>query len=110
MIELVQGDSRTVTVTVKTASGAAYDLTGCLVLATVKRAYEDADASALISATLTVSVPASGVAYWTITSAQTLPMLGLYKYDIQLKTAAGAIETLVVGDFNVLPHVTIRTT
>ena len=109
MLVVTSGDDRTVTFTIKTAAGAAYDLTGCTVFATVKRNTEDADASALISDSLTVSAPATGVAVWTIEAADTLYMLGLYKYDIQLKNSSNKIETILTDDFKVEPQVTIRT-
>lgn len=108
MISIVQGDDKTLTFKLKTSTGAAYDLTDCTLLVTVKKEYTDLDAAALISGTLTALVPGTGVAYWYIVPTNTKYMLGLYKYDIQLKTAAGLIQTLIVDDFLVTNEITIR--
>lgn len=110
MISIVQGDDKTFTFNIKTAAGAAYDLTGCTVFATVKKDSADTDASALIKKTLSVSVPASGIAYWYSLAADTKYMLGVYLFDIQLKTASGDINTLIVDIFMVTSEITIRTT
>jgi hypothetical protein len=108
MITIVQGDDRTITFTLKTAAGIAYDLAGCTLFVTVKRNYEDTDSQAVISDTLTVSVPASGIGYWILEPADTKNLLGLYKYDIQLKDAATKISTILVDEITVDPEVTIR--
>ena len=110
MIEITQGDDRTLSFTLKKASGAVYDLTSCTVFATVKRNLEDADASAVISSTLSSLVPTTGIALWTLVPTDTKYLSGLYKYDIQLKDNTGKITTLQIGDFLVDPEVTKRTT
>lgn len=108
MIEIVQGDDRSITFTFKTAAGAAYNLTGCTVFVTVKRNVEDADTT-LINTTMSLGTPALGIATWALVPADTKYMLGLYKMDIQLKTAAGLIYTVVRDDFMVLDERTKRT-
>jgi len=110
MITIVQGDDRTITFTLKTVTGAAYDLVDCTLFVTVKRFHEEPDASAVISDTLTVSVPATGIGYWVLEPADTKNLLGLYKFDIQLKDAGNKIKTVLVDELTVNPEVTIRVT
>jgi hypothetical protein len=108
MIEVVQGDDRTFTFTFRNTAGNVYNLTSCTIFVTVKRNIEDADASALISTTMTVSAPVTGVAVWAIVPAYTKYMLGLYKMDIQFKTSTGAISTVMRDDFYVVDKRTKR--
>jgi hypothetical protein len=108
VIEVTQGDDLTLTFTLKKAAGTAYDLTGASVFATVKRAIEDADASALISTTLSSIAPTTGVCLWALVPADTKYLSGIYKYDIQLKDNVGKITTVQSGDFYVKPEVTKR--
>lgn len=107
MISIVQGDDKVLTFSFKNSTGTAYDLTGCTIFVTVKRNVEDAD-SILINTTLASSAPATGVATWTLVPADTKYMLGLYKMDIQIKTAAGKINTVLRDDFQVLDERTKR--
>ena len=109
MIDVWQGDDVTLTFTLRKAAGTAYDLTGGTVFATVKRSVDDADASALISTTLTSASPTTGVCLWTLVPADTKYLSGMYKYDIQLKDNVGKIITLQSGDFLVKQEVTKRT-
>lgn len=110
LIEVTQGDDKTLTFFFTNVDETAYDLTGCTLFFTVKKNYEDADASALINTTLTLSAtPIDGTATLALVPANTKYMLGTYVYDIQLKTAAGKILTLVTDTFFVKPEVTIRT-
>ena len=109
MITVFRGDDLSLTFYFKDSTGAAIDLTGCTVFATVKSSVEDADASAKLSKTLTLT-PALGKAVLEATAAEMLYLRGQYVMDIQLKTAAGAIRTPFKSDFYVDEDVTIRTT
>jgi hypothetical protein len=71
MISIVQGDDKTLTFTFQTAAGTIYDLSNCLLLATVKRKVEDADADAVIATTLTIADPTLGIATWPILPDET---------------------------------------
>lgn len=108
-ISIVQGDDKVLTFTFKDAAGAAFNLTSYTVFYTVKKNLEDADAAALISGSLTVATPASGVGTWTLAAADTKYLLGEYFYDIQTKDGSGKIVTLIVDTFEVLPEVSKRT-
>jgi hypothetical protein len=111
VIEVVQGDDKDISFTLVDASKVPINLaTGALLFITVKKKYEDLDASAVISDILTISAPSTGVGVWTLESADTLGLLGTYVMDLQYKTPAGKIYTVYRGDFVVLPQVTIRTT
>jgi hypothetical protein len=94
MLTIVQGDNKTLTVTQKSTTGAAYNLTGCTLSIIVKRSYDDADASALITGSFTISTPANGIGVFEITPAMTQYMSGLYTIDIRLTiTATSAVYT-----------------
>lgn len=109
MIEVVQGDDKDISFALTDSSGVAVNLTGATLFVTVKRYVTDLDAAAVISGTLTVAVPASGIGVWSLVPANTLNLLGVYYMDIQYKTAAGKIYTVKRDTFIVNPHITIRT-
>lgn len=94
-MRLVQGDTKTLTITLKTTANAAFDLTGMTGAILVKRSYEDADAAALITGALTIASPSTGVGVFAITSAMTTYMIGLYVVDIRITiTATSAVSTV----------------
>lgn len=110
MITVFRGDDLSLTFTFKTALGAAIDLTGCTLFATVKSSIEDTDAQAKLSKTMTIVAPeTSGVAMLVVSAAEMSVLRGQYILDIQLKTAAGQIQTPFKSDFYVDEDVTIRT-
>lgn len=102
MIRLIQGDTKTLTFTLKTAAGAAFNLTGYTGAIMAKRNYDDADASAVISGALTISTPASGIGVYIITTAMTTYLSGLYMIDVRITlTSSGAISTVYRGELMV---------
>lgn len=111
MITVFRGDDLDLTLYFKESSGAAVDLTGCTIFATVKSSIEDPDASAVLTPVCTISSPeTAGIVTITATAVQMSALRGQYVLDIQLKTAAGKIQTPFKSDFYVDEDVTIRTT
>lgn len=111
MITVFRGDDLDLTISFKTVTGAAIDLTGCTLFATVKSSVEDPDASAALTPTATINSPESaGTCSVTATAIQMSALRGQYIFDIQLKTAAGKIRTPFKSDFYVDEDVTIRVT
>ena len=80
---------------------------------TVKRSMEsldETDADALISKTVTVHTdPTNGITVVPVEAADTNLPLGVYFYDVKVKTDAGRIFAVVRGKFNVVWRVTGRT-
>ena len=109
MLTVVRRDDKTFTFYFYDENGDAINLTGAALYTTVKQNIDDTDANAKISSDLTVTVPAtSGIATWTIVPADTQYLSGLYYWDVQMKSAAGKITTLIRDMLEVVPDVTVR--
>jgi len=108
MITIIKGNDKAIVFTLKTAAGAAYVLTGHALYGTVKQNYEDTDAQAKISDTLTLTTPASGIATWTIEDTDTTYMLGNYFMDVKLVLSTGGVYTVYRDILQVLDRVGIR--
>jgi hypothetical protein len=115
-IALVRGDTAPLLLEMVDAAGVAVDLTdyvggaGSLVL-TVKpqSAREDSDdAAAVCQVTGTSVAPATGVAAFAFTDAQTVACsLGtVYDYDVQADDGSGTVQTLLRGALRVVHDVT----
>ena len=109
VISMVRGDDEvwTLNVTEKTSPYGAVDITGCVVLFTVKDKY---DGTVIMQKTLALSTPLTGKAELTIDAADTASLANekqTYVFDIQVTKSAGSKrETLLKGKFIVLPEVT----
>ena len=104
-----RGDSGRLDVTVTSADGTAYDLTGATLFLTVKTALTVADASATLRKEVTShDDAAAGESHFDLATTDNATA-GTYYYDVQLKTAAGKIYTLFGGVWRVLADVTTRT-
>jgi hypothetical protein len=109
MLTVVRRDDKTFTFYFYDENGDAINLTGAVLYTTVKQNVDDLDANAKISTTLAVTAPETlGVATWTIVPADTQYLSGLYYWDVQMKSAAGKITTLIRDMLEVVPDVTIR--
>jgi hypothetical protein len=105
----VRGDSGRLDVTVASADGTAYDLTGATLFLTVKNALTDADASAVIRKEVTAhDNAAGGLSHFTITTSDNATAATRF-YDVQLKDSSAAVYTLFGGLWKVLADVTTRT-
>lgn len=95
-IELIRGDSRTITIPITNPDGTAKNLTGCTVYFTVNATKEPvSDASAVIAkSTTSFASPTTGIATISLTNADTQNITpGSYYYDVQLKDASGNISS-----------------
>ncbi len=98
-IEIIAGDDVELDFPITDGNGDPVDITGCLFWLTAKTAPEDADADALLqvssgAGTITIIDAAGGVPRAAIAGSLTKgKTLGRYYADIQMKTAAGKIET-----------------
>ena len=74
------------------------NITGATILFTVKNKPTDADASAVLSKTVTsLADPQNGEFKIELTDANTESLIGNYIYDIKIKLATGEIYTLAEG-------------
>ncbi len=109
MLTVVRRDDKVFTFYFYDEDGDPIDLTNCSLFTTVKQNQEDTDANAKISTTLTIVAPATGgIATWTLAPADTQYLLGVYYWDVQLKSSTGKITTLIRDRIEILPDVTIR--
>jgi len=103
-INVYQGDTPTITVTLLKPDGTPYDLTGSTVYFTVKNEYNDA--AFLIQKTQTVfAAPLTGVATFTLTAVDTAFACDQYLYDCEIQKS-GVLTTAVVGVFKIFPQTT----
>lgn len=112
-LSIVRGDSKSYQFTFRDASGAPVDITGWLVSMTVKANWAQEDAEAVVSIDVTEHIdPANGITLIALTPAAHTDGItpGKYYYDIQVKTAAGGITTIMRGPFSIEYDVTRRTT
>ena len=98
-LTVTRGDSEVFNVTFKDAAGAACDITGWTVTLTVKREKTDADAAAVVQKVVTAhAAPETGVAVIPLLPADTTALEPRgYWYDIQAKTDAGDVYTVLKG-------------
>lgn len=110
-LEFYRGDDWKLDVTLKDEDGLAIDLTGATVFFTVKENESDADTSAVITEDVTSHTdPTNGETSIEVSDTETDDVdPGTYYYDIQVKTAAGNIQTVVKGTLTVLTDITRRT-
>jgi hypothetical protein len=95
----------------------AYDLSGCTLWFTLKRAFGDADLDAElqhktgVGTGLLVTNAPGGLATHTISATETagLAVGLLYRYDYKLKAADGTLKPIEAGTLSVKPYVTRAT-
>lgn len=112
-ISITRGDDKSINFAFTDGNSAAIDITGYTLFFTVKEVTDTAsdDTAAVISKTVTSHTDAvNGLSSVTITNADSDITPDRYKFDVQLKTDAGSIKTVVKGDFIVSNDVTKRTT
>lgn len=109
-LNIYRGDDKSWTLTFKDSSGTAINITGYTVFFTVKKNKSDVEDDALITKDITSHSDAgNGQTTLSITNTESAIAVGEYWYDIQTKDGSGNINTVVVGNFNVLQDVTVRT-
>lgn len=109
-IDMVRNDNRTFTLTFTDENGSAIDITGFTCFFTVKVSMSDADVDAKISKTWSShSDPTNGITTFSLVPADTTNLSGMYYFDIQIKDLSSKIYTPMIGYFNVVEDVTLRT-
>jgi hypothetical protein len=105
----VRGDSGRLDVTVASADGTAYDLTGATLFLTVKNALTDTDANAVIDKEVTAhDNAAGGLSHFDLLTTDNATN-GRRFYDVQLKDSDAKVYTLFGGLWTVSQDVTTRT-
>jgi hypothetical protein len=106
-LEIIKGDTKPYTITVKNSTGTAFNLTGYTIKFSVKNHVDDTDAAAIISASGVITLPATGGIFTiNLTATQTNVAAGDYIYDIQIDNGSTVVKTIAKGTFRVLPDVT----
>jgi len=102
-LSIIQGDSKTYTLTFRDAAGTALNITGWTVYFTVKQNYTDPDVSAILSKTVTVHTdPTHGITAIELEHADTENLAsGNYFYSIQTLTNASKFYTLLRGNYKI---------
>jgi hypothetical protein len=109
-IQCRRGDTTSITIVLKNSAGVAINITGYTIWFTVKPFFNSTDTGATIQKKATVFTdPTNGTHTYTLTNTDTTISNGNYVYDIQVKDTSSVITTPIVGDFEVLPEVTIGT-
>ena len=109
-IQVRKGDTTTISVTFKDSNGAAINITSYTLWLTIKPNFNGTDVGATIQKKATVFTdPTNGTHLFTLSNTETAIPAMSYVYDIQVKDTNGVITTPIVGDFEVIPDVTIST-
>lgn len=115
LISLFRGDTFDSTVEVnyitivngEVVVGNAVDLTGYTAKFTAKKRPDQADASAVISKSLTISDAANGIITVSLTHLETDLTPGIYYYDVQIvNTVTSKVHTVVVDVLKISADVT----
>jgi len=108
-INIIRGDTDTITVTFIDDAGDAIDLTGATVWLTVRRSVPATtivdDTDALISKVFTTG-DITGIATFDITKTDTTYDIAKYYYDVQYKDTSDKIITVGVANWNITYDVT----
>jgi len=116
MEPIIRGDDYTINIEVTSTDAdgvtTAYNITGAKLWFTIKKRQDQEDAGALIQKTVTShDNAAGGLTHFSLTSAETtLFDLEAYYYDIQMKTAAGKVMTISIGQIKIIYDITRTTT
>lgn len=103
-ISIPAGSTAQLNFVVTNSSGTAVNLTGSVVLLTVK--HDPSDATALISHQATITSYTSGVGYFPLVVSDTLGLRGIYKYDLTVVWPDNSRNQVVPSStFLVLPSV-----
>jgi len=110
-IKMFKRDTENIVVTVKDSDGVAIDITGYTFWLTIKTLEAQADSDAVLQKEITTHTnPTGGITTFPITSAESGAIeVGDYQYDIQMKSAANDISTLVRGTFIIEQDITVAT-
>lgn len=110
-IEMIRGDTRTITATFVDSDGTALDLTGGTVFFTVNASPEPTDdTTAVVQKDVTsFDAPTTGVATITLSSSDTNSVTpGTYWYDCQFVSSGGIVTSLDKAKFIIKGDITRR--
>jgi len=106
-LSIKRGDSFSRTIYFNDEDDANIDITGWEIRFTVKAKIDDPDSAAVISKIITVfSDPTAGIAEIELTPTDTNQAIGNYVYDVQCKTSAGEVYTILEGIITITKDVT----
>lgn len=106
-LEIFRRDYKTFTVTVKDSAGVVVDLTDYDAKFTAKLKSTDDDIHAKIGPVDgTISVPATGVISFTLTSTDTNIPAGTYYFDVQI-SKTGDVKTVAYGKLIIIQDITV---
>ncbi len=109
-VDMIRNDNRTFTLTFTDENGAAIDITGFTCFFTVKENMSDSDDDAKIKQTWSShSDPTNGESQFSLIPADTASLSGMYYFDVQIKDLSSKIYTTMIGYFNIVEDVTLRT-
>jgi hypothetical protein len=93
-----------------TSAGTVQDITGWTIYFTIKRYITDTDANAIIQKIITNHTdPTNGISQLSLSHTETILFpVGVWVYDIQIKTSSDEIYTLFKGSFKVIADVTLE--
>jgi hypothetical protein len=107
----IRGDNLSRLITIEYADGVAFNLTGYTVFFTIKNLDDEGtdDANAVFTKSWTSHSDAiNGETLLTATASEMSIEPNLYKYDIQIKSPTGAINTLIRGEVLIINDITKR--
>lgn len=108
-----RGDTLSRLITITNSDGTPFDLTGYTAFFTIKNISDnsDDDSGAILAKSWTThSDPTNGKTILVATSVEMSIAEGTYKYDVQIKSVANAVTTVIAGEIIILEDVTKRTT
>lgn len=109
-LEIYRGDCKTYELQFLDASGTAIDISGDVVMFTVKKDLSWPDGSAIIAKNVSTHVDAaSGLTNISLAGSDTYVTPDVYYYDIQLVEGGSVIRTITKDRFIVNQDVTLRT-
>ena len=101
-LSIKRGDSWSRTMYFEDNDGSPISIVGWEIRFTVKKEIDDPDVDAVISKVITVfSNPTGGIAELILTPTDTNQDIGSYVFDVQCKTSAGEVYTIIEGILNI---------
>jgi len=106
-ISMYRGNDKTISLTVKSGSGSAYNLTGCTVTMLVKKDIKDLDAEAVITKTGILTQAINGIVEFYLVPSDTENLDSLeddviYPVDFEVLTPLGKKYTVLRTSFILL--------
>jgi hypothetical protein len=110
-IDMIRGDTRTITATFVDSDGSPLDLTGGTVFFTVNASSEPTDDTAAVVSkdVSSFAAPTTGIATITLAAADTTNVTpGTYWYDCQFVSSGGVVTSLAKQKFVLKSDITRR--